>query len=460
MDISAVVLNKLISEQSLDIWAKLKLVYIDPAFSSLYAAIGRHYEKYSVIPSFEDLEATLREGPTIKTLATLKLADVPDITAEVALDALIDQYTQNEAIKLLDKFVDKLPVYDTKEIKENLSNIVLALDEKTYSAEGVYTMDNIMLFVPPDELARLRYHLGINNAFDAATGGLAREEYLLIGGKRGSGKSICGANMLVNQYEAGNTAAYFTIEMTGHETLERVMAIHAEVPHSGIRKGTLTDQEVLKVVRARANMFKDADGLVMDFMKHRDRFKFEEQLVRHCKLKDENQMLIIDDRALTLTALDLHLGKIKAKFGDKFTLAVVDYVNQIVIEGADKYDWKPQIAVSTKLKEFARKYGILMVSPYQIDATGEARFAKGILDAADIAMTMEAGENSMTFDTTKIRGSAEMKFTSGINWDTLRISPVTLENPEHEEKIQKAGKKKKEKAEKTDDSGSDLPWDA
>lgn len=460
MDISAVVLNKLISEQSLDIWAKLKLVYIDPAFSSLYAAIGRHYEKYSVVPSFEDLEATLREGPTIKTLATLKLADVPDISAEVALDALIDQYTQNETIKLLDKFVDKLPVYDTKEIKENLSNIVMALDEKTYSAEGVYSMDNIMLFVPPDELARLRYHLGINNAFDAATGGLAREEYLLIGGRRGSGKSICGANMLVNQYEAGNTAAYFTIEMTGHETLERAMAIHAEVPHSGIRKGTLTDQEVLKVVRARANMFKDADGLVMDFMKHRDRFRFEEQLVRNCKLKDDNQMIIIDDRALTLTALDLHLGKIKAKFGDKFTLAVVDYVNQIVIEGADKYDWKPQIAVSTKLKELARKHGILLVSPYQIDASGEARFAKGILDAADVAMVMEAGENSMTFDTTKIRGSAEMKFTSGINWDTLRISPVSLENPEHEEKIQKAGKKKKEKEAKTDDSASDLPWDA
>lgn len=460
MDISAVVLNKLISEQSLDIWAKIKLVYIDPAFSTLYSAIGRHYEKYSTIPSFDDLEATLREGPTIKTLATLKLADVPDITAEVALDALIDQYTQNEAIKLLDKFIDKLPIYDTAEIKENLSSIVLALDEKTYSAEGVFSMDNIMLFIPPDEMAKLRYHLGINNAFDAVTGGLARQEYLLVGGKRGSGKSICGANMLVNQYEAGNTAAYFTIEMTGHETLERIMAIHAEVPHSGIRKGTLTDQEVLKVIRARAAMFKDADGLVMDFMKHRDRFRFEEQLVRNCKLKDDNQMVIVDDRALTLTALDLHLGKIKAKFGDKFTLAVVDYVNQIVVDGADKYDWKPQIAVSAKLKEFARKYGILVVSPYQIDATGEARFSKGILDSADIAMVMEAGENSMTFDTTKIRGSAEMKFTSGIDWETLRINPVSIENPEHEEKIQKAGKKKKEAPAKTDDSSSDLPWDA
>jgi len=384
---------------------------------------------------------------------------LPDVTWEVAVDALVDQYTQNETIRQLDKFIDKLPVYDTKEIKENLSNIVLALDEKTFSATGVYDMSNIMLFTPPEDVAKLRFHLGLNNTFDAVLGGMAREEYLLIGGKRGSGKSITGANICVNQYEAGNTAAYFTIEMSGKETLERIIAIHAEVPHSGIRKGTLTDQEVLKVVKARASMFLDSDGHVMDFMKHRDRYRFEEQLVRNCKLKEDNQMIIIDDRALSLTALDLHLGKIKSRFGDKFTVAVVDYVNQIVVEGVDKYDWKPQIAVSTKLKDLARKYGIIMVSPYQIDASGEARFSKGILDSADVALVMEAGEHSMSFDTTKIRSGGEMKFTSGINWDTLRISPVPMEEPQKEEKIQKAGKKKKT-VETADDSGSDLPWDA
>lgn len=412
------------------------------------------------MPGFDDLETTLREGQTLTTLTTLKITDVPEIEWEVAIDALIDQYTQNETIRQLDKFVDNLPIYDTREIKENLSNIVLALDEKTYSAAGVYDMANIMLFTPPDETARTRFYLGLNNTFDAVMGGMAREEYILIGGKRGSGKSITGANICVNQYEAGNTSAYFTIEMSGKETLERIMAIHAEVPHTGIRKNTLTDAEVLKLVKARAAMFVDSDGHVMDFMKHKDRWKFEEQLVRSCKLKQDNQMIIVDDRALSLTALDLHLGKIKAKFGDKFTVAVVDYVNQIVVEGVDKYDWKPQIAVSTKLKDLARKYEIIMVSPYQIDATGEARFSKGILDSADVALVMEAGEQSMTFDTTKIRSGGEMKFTSGIDWNTLRISPVPMDEPEKEEKIQKAGKKKNKEPEPTDDSSSDLPWDA
>ena len=100
MDTSAVVLNKLLSEKNLDIWARLKLVFLDAAYSSLYGSINKYYEKYSAVPSFDELEITLREGPASKTLATLRLTEVPDVSAEVALDALIDQYTQNETVKL------------------------------------------------------------------------------------------------------------------------------------------------------------------------------------------------------------------------------------------------------------------------------------------------------------------------------------------------------------------------
>ena len=85
MDTSAVVLHKLLTEQNLEIWAKLKLVFLDAAYSSLYSAINRHYEKYHSVPSFDDLTLTLREGPASKTLATLRLADVPEVSAEVAL---------------------------------------------------------------------------------------------------------------------------------------------------------------------------------------------------------------------------------------------------------------------------------------------------------------------------------------------------------------------------------------
>jgi replicative DNA helicase len=456
VDVSAVVLNKLLSEQSLDIWAKLKLVFLDPAYSSLYSVINKHYERYNKLPNFDDLELTIREGPAAKTLATLKLTELPDVSAEVALDALIDQYTQNETVKLLDKFVDKLPLYDSNEIKENLSTIALTIEEKTHTSEKVYTMSDILLFRNPQELEKERVYLGLNNTFDAVLGGVARQELILIGGKRGSGKSITSSNIFINQYESGNSCLYFSIEMTAIEVMERNLAILANVNHQSLKQNKLTDEEVLKVVKARAEMFEDADQTVLEFMRHRDRFKFEETLVRNYRLKQTNQMVIVDDRDLSIGAIDLHIGKMKARFGDKLAVVVVDYLNQIVADGIDQYDWKPQIEVSKKLKNLARKYEIVLVSPYQIDASGEARFSKGILDAADIALVMEAHDKekqAITFETTKIRGGKEMQFTCPIDWDTLRISPQTIEKPEHEEKVKRAGKTKK-----TQEPVDDLPW--
>jgi replicative DNA helicase len=460
MDVSAVVLNKLLQEQSLDIWAKLKLVFLDSAYSSLYSIINKHYEKYGALPNFDDLELTLREGPASKTLATLKLTEVPDVSAEVALDALIDHYTQSETVKLLDKFVDKIPLYDSNEIKENLATIALTIEEKTHTSEKVFTMADIMMFQHPEQLEKERVYLGLNNTFDSVLGGVARQELILIGGKRGSGKSITSSNIFVNQYESGNSSLYFSIEMTAYETMQRNLAILANVSLQNLKQNKLTADELLRVVKCRAGMFENTEELVLDYLRHRDKFKFEETLIRNFKLKQDNQMIVIDDRDLTLGAIDLHIGKTKAKFGDKLGVVVVDYLNQIVLEGNSQYDWQPQIEVSKKLKNLARKYEVVIVSPYQIDASGEARFAKGILDAADIALVMEAHEKdvqAISFETTKIRGGKEMAFTCPIDWDTLRISPQSIDKPSKKEPVKKAGKKTDNQ---TQEPPVDLPWNA
>ena len=457
MDISAVVLYKLLEQKDLETWGKLKLAFLDSAYSSVYSAIHRHYETYSQVPSFQDLDIVLREGVTRQTLEAIKLADVPEVSIEVALDALIDTYTQNETIRLLDKYIDKIPVYDTIELKENLASIVLTLDEKTLTTEGVYTMDNILLFQDEEELKRERIPLGLNNTFDSIVQTM-RQEYVLIGGERGSGKSLIAANITVNQYEAGFTSVYFTIEMSGKETFQRIMAMLSGVDYQAIKQNKLNDEQMLILIKTRAAMFVDADDLVIEFMKHRDKFKFEADLLALKELKPNNQIIIIDDRALTLTTIDIQLGKLKAKFGDYLTVAVIDYLNQIRVEGKATYDWQPQIDISTAIKELARKYDILMLSPYQIDASGEARFAKGILDAADIAFKMKVfdkEQGAIGFESTKMRGSAEMTFVSPMDWTTLKVSPNNMEMPtkaKEEHKTKKAGKHKQ-----LDDSGADMP---
>jgi len=461
MDIGAVVLHMLMSEQSLDGWAKVKKDFFEESFNSLYTAINKFYQEYNSIPSFEELETVTRDIKTQKDLAALQLLDVPDIDLDLAIDALIDQYSQNESLKLLDNYIGNITVMDSLEVKEGLSSIVMKLDEKTHTDESVSDMSNLLLFQEPGIEEHSCIPLGINNDFDSTVGGAYREELIMLGGKRGSGKSLVSANMVANQYAMGNTSIYFTIEMTAMETFQRITSILSGVSYANIRKSNLDSQEMNALAKVRADMFQDGNEVYEQFLESRDPINFERKLTSECSLKKDNQIIIVDDRSLSLTSIDLQLQKAKAQFGDRLSLVVVDYVNQIETGiGKDLYDWQSQIFASKKLKEFARKYDLAMVSPYQIDDSGGTRFAKGLLDSPDSAFLIEPHskeDGAMTFTSTKVRSGPDVEFTSSMNWDTLKLGPTTKQKPssqsEEDTDVKKVGKKQQPKKE-----GSDMPW--
>jgi replicative DNA helicase len=457
MDVGAIVLHKLLKEQSLEGWARIRLAFLDPAYSNLYTAINRFYSKYNSIPSFEDLELSTRDTPLSRALSSLKDLEVPDVDIDVAIDALVDTYTQTEALKLLDKFVDNVTLLGAQEIKDQLSGIVIKLDDLTHTSESVVTEDSLVFFEDTSLTNDERTPLGINNTLDAITGGAHSEELILIGGKRGHGKSVVCTNLCVNQVELGNVVPYFTIEMTAKEVTQRRMSIQAGVSHAKIRNNTLDFADQIKLVQTRAGMFHEADDLVNEFLVHKDPRKFETELLKTKKARD-NQVIIIDDRELSLSAVDLHLQKLKAKYGDKLKMAVIDYLNQIVVPGQENmiYEWTTQITISKKLKEYARKYGIAIISPYQIDDSGSTRFAKGILDACDVALLLEAHDKDdgrISFETTKIRGASPVKCTSSIDWETLKIDPAEAAAP-----TKKLKTKEKESQKEPTNDGGDLPW--
>ena len=433
-DIGAVVLLKLLREPDLEAWTRLKLAYFDAAYSSVFTAISTYYAKYSELPNFDSLKATTqRDGSLSRALAALETLELPDVDIDIIVDALIDQYTQDEALKLVEKFVDNIVIQDSQTIKDSLADIVLKLDEKTHTSENVVLMHNIHLFNSFEANAHKSFPLGFSNTFDGELGGAFREDLILVGGKRGAGKSIVCANLVEFQVSIGNPCVYFTIEMKAKEIFERYMSIKANVSHQSLRKGELTDMDKLALIKARADMFYDSDSLVDDYREHLDPLKFEQELLKTKELK-ENQLVIIDDRELSLSTIDLHLQKLKAQYKDRFKLAVIDYTNQIKVHTGqhDMYDWTTQIQITKQLKEFARKYDVAIFSPYQIDDSGGTRFAKGLLDSPDIALILDAhtkADSSLTFQTTKIRNGSDLEFTVGIDWKTLRIDPADKPSP-------------------------------
>ena len=458
LDLASLVLHKILKNKDLDGWARLKTVFFDSSFTSTIAAINAFYDKEGSIPSFEELRLHgIRNSGLTSSINLLEALDVDDsIDVNLVIDALIDLYSQNQTLNLLDRFIDDISLMSCEEIKESLSRVVMELDEKTHTSETVLNMSDIMLFNSDENKEYIRFPSGVSNVIDAKLGGLYRQEVILIGGKRGAGKSIVCANFINAQYELGNSAVYFTIEMTGKETFNRLMSINAGISHMSLKQDTLSDEEVFKLVKVRASQFEDADDLVLEFAAHRDRMRFEAALVRNKALKKDNQIIIIDDRELSITAIDLHLQKLKARFGDSLKLAAIDYLNQVTVPGVrgNMYDWTTQILVSKKLKELARKHDICILSPYQIDEGGGTRFAKGILDSADIAFLLDAHEKddaAISFNTTKIRGGAPIEFSSPINWETLRIDPTEIDKPSKKDK-------KTEEPTLTKEDAKELPW--
>ena len=157
-------------------------------------------------------------------------------------------------------------------------------------------------------------------------------------------------------------------------------------------------------------------------------------------LHKDRQLDVIYDPVLSLTRIRKELES-KVNQTDVGVI-IVDYINQVkrsnVPTKGGQYDWTEQIEVSKALKSMAQEYEVPVFSPYQTDNTGEARFAKGILDAADAAFTMETWapeDECITFNCTKMRSAKMEGFTSVMDWETLKIGPQSTMNPKDRDAI-------------------------
>ena len=135
------------------------------------------------------------------------------------------------------------------------------------------------------------------------------------------------------------------------------------------------------------------------------------------------RFFIIDDASISLNRIDHYCNMFNSKYST-FTMGVVDYIN--IVKYEDQKDWKSQIAIAEALKLMSRKYDITMFSPYQIDAGGEARFAKGILDSADRGFNFfppneNDDPNRIIVHTTKIRNGRAMNFDIGMDWECTKV---------------------------------------
>ena len=434
IDLQKLTLRRLMDTQSNDLYSRLLNQYFTGINLVLFEKIKSFYKANMRLPRTSEIIA-LRKDVGLQEYIENQIVNDENVCAEIQNEFLVAQlqdfYIRDETIHFMDKFVDQLDDLEKVEIVDKFQNHLLHLNQAIPYNDELYDIAELDFFPTEDDFKI--FPSGLSAEFDAINGGFATQELVLLGGRRGSGKSIISLNMALNRFLEGNTVAFFTIEMRYKEVYDRVLSIISEVPFLDIFRNQTTPAQKIQMAKAKFKHFYKPSEKIEQLLKELEYSKDFKMFERKVKMEKptmtDNRLFMIDDESLTLNRVDHYCNMFSSKY-PAFNLAVVDYIN--IIKHDDQKDWKTQITIAENLKSLSRKYDLTMISPYQIDATGEARFAKGILDSADRSFNFfpppeeedRQLNNKVTIHTTKIRNGRHMSFDVYMNWPCVKIDPT------------------------------------
>jgi hypothetical protein len=433
VNLSSALIKRVLEVTDFDTWARVRKHYLPAEYHQLYDSIDRHVTKYHKLPSIEELKLSVRDSSTRDKVYALEEIE-NDSEPFLLLDYLKNEYAQKETFTQIDRWIEGSIAFESaEEVVRTLQSIAYDIEQKVEIQPEEESMQKLSLFESDEEFAR-HIVLGLNSDFDAVYDFLGND-YIMMGGKRGSGKSITCNNLAVTAIASGKSAVYFSIEMDARQVLQRHVAIMTNIPYKKIRNKNLSITEWHKLAEYWASRYDNGQEHLQTYFVHNDFELFHKALSREELVGA--QLHIVYDPHLTIGKMRNILNKFVA-LGEELGVIIVDYINQMEKDNNTKgtsgmYDWTQQIEISKGLKQIAQDYEIPVFTPYQTDKDGEARFAKGILDAADAAMVLEAHDNCITFTITKMRNADDdIVFTSEMNWDTLIIGPGNAIPPEPE----------------------------
>jgi len=437
LNLPSALLKQIITQEDFDTWGNLRENYLPAEYQALHKVMHTHVKNFGHLPTFEDLKLSIRDRKLREKTFAIEAVDI-DVDAWMLLEYLKNEYAQVEILDELDKFVEKtIAISSAEENVEVLQQIVLDIGDRVDLKAPEENMQTISLFDSEKNLKKY-LPLGLNDEYDQKLK-FSPRDLVLVGGRRGAGKSLTCVNIANNVYNQGRSSIYFTIEMDSRSILQRMCALGARVPIGRLATRNLSSTEWNRVAEWWANRFVDGVDLLPDFYESRDFDTLHTELSKK-KLTPDRQLDVIYDPVLSLSRIRKELES-KINQTDVGVI-IVDYLNQVKRSNAPakggQYDWTEQIEVSKTLKSMAQEYEVPVFSPYQTDNTGEARFAKGILDAADAAYTIETWspeDECITFNCTKMRSAKMEGFTSVMDWETLKIGPQSTMNPKDRETL-------------------------
>ena len=211
LDLQKVTLRKLLETQNHDFFTKLVPQFFTGANTGLYTKIENFYKAHLKLPSVEEM-AMLNKDESLQEYFESQILhednSVPEIENDFLVSQLQDFFIREETITFLDKFVDELEDLEKIEIIDKFQDHLLGMNNAIPTSEELYDVADLEFFPKSEDFTL--FPSGLSAEYDAVNGGFATQELVLLGGRRGSGKSIISLNCAIERYIQGSTVAFFT----------------------------------------------------------------------------------------------------------------------------------------------------------------------------------------------------------------------------------------------------------
>jgi len=411
---------------------KILKAYAEVPFNTLPTSEGRffyekiidHFNQYKTLPTktvfkvwISKLEDVEFKSSLIAYFESFSTTTIQDGEFQFYVDSLKKNKIYNDALDTIERFsntIEKDKIVDQiNDLQNELSRIGSSSNKKVdYYNLSENVNDQIRSFHCSTETNK-----GIPTPIEAlnnAIGGLKPAQLNIIAGVSGSGKSIFLLNFSEYAYRLGYNVAYFTIEMSYQDCLNRYHSLITQFPANSILHSTLSDEDkrlfyhklydyhiIDKGSKKKLNEIFKKDLTELGISPTEEEIKIYgneakkysiNRLFEHVKdlTFRPNKFFIIDAMfGLSAYHLKSHINNLSRK--GNVDLIVVDYLNLMNSGLRGLQDWEDAKHVSRALKTIAREFNLPVLTAVQLNnatkgekiTQNDVRYSKAINENAD-----------------------------------------------------------------------------
>ena len=325
--------------------------FYSPTNQTIFDAMKELFDSGKPIDSVTVSEVVFKDKKNATNLKTSTIAQLVDnVPSSANFERYIEIVLENSNRRKLLKASGRIELLAYATDKE-IANVIDEAEQSIFSAsddaigEGLIGVSDVLdgAIERIEEIENQGTGLsGLATHFsdlDSTLAGLQDGNLVVIAARPSMGKSSLALNISTNVAKENKITAFFSLEMTKEELVQRVLFSEAKVTSGDARKGQLGPEKWSRVVEAASKV---------------------------------NNMPLYFDDASVITVTDIRAKSRRLKASKGLDLIVVDYLQ--LMQGMSGDNRQQEIAeISRNLKNLARELKVPIIALSQLNRAAEAR---------------------------------------------------------------------------------------